>query len=92
MSGDRPPQRVSAAQIADLLARARSITAAGPAADPTQRVAYLIAKAELLARIADQHAENCPCHAAQARQVAADARSSAAQAAALLPDSRKDTT
>jgi hypothetical protein len=90
MSSGRP-QRVSPAEIADLLAWARSVTEAGPAADPTQRAAYLSAKAELLTRIAEQHTENGPCHAAQARQVATAARSSTAQAAVLLPDSGKDT-
>lgn len=68
------------------------MTEAGPAADPTQRAAYLKAKAELLARIAEQHAENCPCHAEQAHQVAIDAHTTAAQAAALLPAPSKDTT
>lgn len=53
MTGGRP-QPVSPAEIADLLAWARSVTETGPAADPTQRVAYLRAKAELLARITAQ--------------------------------------
>ena len=90
MNGGRA-QRVSPAQIADLLAWARSVTETGPAADPTQRAAYLAAKADLLARIADQHADHHPCHAAQARQVAADARTAAEQAAALPPTPDEDT-
>lgn len=45
-------------QIADLLARARALTAAGPHADPAEVAAYLAAKADLLTRIADQHTEH----------------------------------
>ncbi|HEV8560169.1 MAG TPA: hypothetical protein VGR06_27870 [Actinophytocola sp.] len=41
----------SATQIAALLAQARRLTEAGPAADPADRAAYLAAKAALLARI-----------------------------------------
>ncbi len=49
-----PSDRVSTAEIAGLLAWARSLTEAGPAAAPTQRAAYLAAKAALPARVADQ--------------------------------------
>jgi hypothetical protein len=45
----------SPAQIADLLAWARRLIEAGRTADPTVRAAYLAAKADLLARIAEQH-------------------------------------
>jgi hypothetical protein len=45
----------SPAEIADLLAWARRLTEAGPAADPTDRAAYLAAKADLLTRIPAQH-------------------------------------
>jgi hypothetical protein len=51
------PNRVSAAEIADLLAWARSLTDAGPTADPIERAAYQAAKTILLARIADQHTD-----------------------------------
>lgn len=84
------PGPVSITEIADLLARARSLTEAGAAAHPTTRAAFLIAKAELLARIADQHAE-CGCHAEQVRRAAADARATAEHAAALLPTPPKET-
>jgi hypothetical protein len=85
------PGRVTPAEIADLLAWARCLTEAGPAGDPAERAAYLTAKADLLARIADQHPEDHPRHAEQARQVADAAGSSAAQAAALSPILTKDT-
>ena len=51
------PERPSAAEIADLLAWARSLSGAGPDADPADRAAYQKAKTTLLARIADQHAD-----------------------------------
>jgi hypothetical protein len=53
-SGPNPP---TARQIADLLAWARALTQAGPAADPAERAAYLAAKADLLHRITN-HAEH----------------------------------
>jgi hypothetical protein len=43
-----------AAQIATLLAWARSLSEAGSNADPTERAAYQAAKTALLARIAEQ--------------------------------------
>jgi hypothetical protein len=49
-SGDQ----VSTAEIAHLLAWARSLTTAGAGADPTERAAYLAAKTALLARLTDQ--------------------------------------
>jgi hypothetical protein len=52
------PDQVSAAEIADLLAWARSLTKAGPTAHPTERAAYQAAKTTILARIADQHPDN----------------------------------
>jgi hypothetical protein len=45
------PSRVSTAEIADLLAWARSLTEAGRSADPDQRAAYQAAKTALLARL-----------------------------------------
>ena len=44
---------VSTAQIAGLLAWARSLSEAGPAADPDQRAAYQAAKTALLTRLAN---------------------------------------
>jgi hypothetical protein len=80
----------SPAQIADLLSWMRRLSDAGATADPAQRAAYLAAKANLLARIADAHAHEDPHHAAHARQVADQARTTAAQATTPLP-SDKDT-
>jgi hypothetical protein len=51
---------VSTAQIANLLAWARSLSEAGPTADPDQRAAYQAAKATLLTRLADQHPDTDP--------------------------------
>jgi hypothetical protein len=42
---------VSLTEIASLLAWARSLSEAGPAADPAERAAYRAAKTTLLARI-----------------------------------------
>lgn len=47
--------QVTTAEIAHLLAWARSLTTAGAAVDPAERAAYLAAKTALLARITDQH-------------------------------------
>lgn len=44
----------TAAEIAGLLAWARSLSDAGPAADPDQMAAYQAAKTALLARITTQ--------------------------------------
>jgi hypothetical protein len=43
--------QVSAADIAGLLAWTRSLSDAGPSADPAERAAYQAAKTTLLARI-----------------------------------------
>jgi hypothetical protein len=45
----------SPTQIADLLAWARRLTEAGRRGEAADRAAYLAAKADLLARITDQH-------------------------------------
>jgi hypothetical protein len=55
MTGEPSP-----AQIADLIAWARRLTEAGQAADPTDRAAYLAAKADLLARIPARAAAGDP--------------------------------
>lgn len=49
-------QPVTTAEIADLLAWARTLTHSG-GADPARRAAYLTAKADLLARIASEHCD-----------------------------------
>lgn len=46
---------VTIGEIADLLAWARALTEAGPTIDPAQRAAFLTAKHQLLARLADTH-------------------------------------
>ena len=81
-STSSPPDPVTTTEIADLLAWARQLSAGG-SADPTQRAAYLAAKANLLARIADAQAHDHPCHASHAGQVADQTRDIAAQAGAL---------
>jgi hypothetical protein len=78
-----PPSAPSPAEIADLLAWTRRLTHAGATADAAERAAYLAAKADLLARIADAHADDHPGCTTQAQAIAA-------QATALLPI--KDTT
>lgn len=57
-----PRHRVTPRQITDLLAQARHLSEAGPAADPTEVAAYLTAKADLLAAITDpDHHPEPPC-------------------------------
>lgn len=85
-----PAPAPSPAQIADLLSWARRLSTAGASADPAQRAAYLAAKADLLARIADAQADEDPCHAAHTQQVADQAHAMAPQATTLLPPD-KDT-
>ena len=55
MTSQSPADQVSTAEIAHLLAWARSLSDKGPTVDPTERAAYLAAKTALLARITDQH-------------------------------------
>jgi hypothetical protein len=84
-------REVSAAEIAELTAWARSLAQQGAGTDPAQRAAYLAAKAHLLTRIADQHAAEHPCRRTDARQFADEAHAVAAQTAALLPATDKET-
>ncbi len=87
------PQRapVTAAEIADLTAQLRALSPPQPG-DTAARAAFLATKADLLARIADQHSHDGPCdHAAQARQVAAHARVVADHARALVIDAEDNT-
>lgn len=51
---------VSTAEIADLLAWARSLSQAGSSVDPADRATYLAAKTALLARITHQHPDTDP--------------------------------
>jgi hypothetical protein len=75
---------VTVTEIADLLAQLRTLSPPRPS-DTAARAIFLAAKADLLTRIADQHAHDWPCdHAAQARQVAADARIIAERAQAAI--------
>jgi len=62
------------------LARLRSPALGGdPAAYAAEHAALLAHKAELFARIADQHAHTDPAHTGQARQAAERARAAAAR-------------
>jgi hypothetical protein len=75
---------VTAAEIANLLARLRTLS------PPPHGAA---ARAQFLAATADQHAHEWPCdHAAQARQVVADARVVADHARALVEPAGIDAT
>ena len=77
------PTPVTVTEIADLLARARTLSPPRPG-DTAARAAFLAAKADLLARIPDQHAH-------QARQVAADTRAMADPAQAVVEALREDS-
>jgi Lon protease-like protein len=82
---------VTVTEIADLLARLRILSPPQPGA-ATARAEFLAAKADLLARIADQHARDWPCdHAAQVRQVAADAHAMAEHARAATEPTSIDS-
>jgi hypothetical protein len=73
-------QPVTADEIADLLQHIRALSHPA-AADPAARAELLARKADLLARIAEQRADQWTCqHADQARQVAHDAQTVATHA------------
>lgn len=73
-----PP--VTTSEIADLFHRIRELSD-NPTSDPTERAQVLAHKAELLARLATQHADEWTCeHADQAHQLAQEARTLAAHA------------
>jgi hypothetical protein len=82
MTSPPPPDPVTTTEIADLLSWARQLSTARGGVTPTQRAAYLAAKADLLARIAGAHADEHSCHADQTRAVASQA---------TAPQSDKDT-
>jgi hypothetical protein len=60
---DSTADPVSAAEIASLLAWARSLSQAGRSVDPDERATYLAAKTALLARITRQHPDTDPASA-----------------------------
>jgi hypothetical protein len=68
-----PLDPVTTTEISDLLSWARQLSDARGGATPAQRAAYLAAKANLLARLADAHAKEAPRDADPARTVAAQA-------------------
>lgn len=72
------PPRVRPHEIADLASWALSLDRAGARADPGEQAEFLAAKADLLARIADQHAhEWTPEQTERARHVAEQAAQAA---------------
>ncbi len=81
---NRTQRPVTAAEIADLLTRLRTLRTPAQGGDPAEHAAFLSAKADLLTRIADEHTSEPPCgHDAHARHVAAHARLAAAHARTL---------
>jgi predicted trehalose synthase len=72
---------VTTAEIADLWRRIRQLHQQRPA-DPRDQAAVLALNAELLARIADQHAQEWgPCdHTTEAREIASEAEAIAQNA------------
>ena len=77
-------EHVTAAEIADLTRRLRRLHEQHPA-DPREQAAVLARKAELLARIADQRADECgPCDdTTEAREIASEAHAIAENARRL---------
>jgi hypothetical protein len=65
---------VTSGEIAEFLHRLARHRPRVPGGDPAEHAALLAHKAELLTRIADQHAHTDPTHADQARQAAEHAR------------------
>jgi predicted transcriptional regulator len=77
-------EHVTAAEIADLMQRIRHLHEQRPA-DPREQAALLARKAELLARIADQRADEWgPCdYTTEAREIASEAQAIAENARRL---------
>jgi hypothetical protein len=77
-------EHVTAAEIADLMHRIQALHEYRPF-NPVDQAAVLAMKAELLARIADQRAEECgpSDYTTEARDVADEARAIAANATRL---------
>jgi hypothetical protein len=84
-----PP--VTTRETADLLHHIRSLSD-NPTADPAERAETLARKADLLARLAGQRADEWDCeHATQADHLAHDARAIASQSRLnCQPQSRGD--
>jgi outer membrane murein-binding lipoprotein Lpp len=78
MTDPTAPRQVSPRDIADLAAWATRLAHARSRVDPREQVAYLAAKADLLARIVDQLDQDHPHHAEQAHQAADHAATRAA--------------
>ncbi len=70
---------VTAGEIAQFLHRLTRRRPPALGGDPAEHAALLACKADLFARIADQHAHTDPAHAGQARQAAQRARAAAAR-------------
>ena len=70
---------VTAGEIADFLHRLARHRPPALGGDPAEHTTLLAHKAELFARIADQHTHTDPTHADQARQAAERARAAAAR-------------
>ena len=70
---------VTAGEIAQFLHRLTRRRPPALGGDPAEHTALLACKADLFARIADQHAHTDPAHAGQARQAAQRARAAAAR-------------
>jgi hypothetical protein len=83
-----PP--VTVAEIASLLSQLRTLSPPQHG-DTAARTAFLATKANLLARIAAQHARDWTCdHVAHARHVSADALVVAEQAQTVIEPVRPD--
>ena len=65
-----PAQPVTVADIAAFTARLARLRPPALGGDPAEYTALLAHKAELFARIADQHARTDPAHAGEAREIA----------------------
>ena len=70
---------VTAGEIAQFLHRLTRRRPPALGGDPAEHAALLACKADLFARIADQHAHTDPAHTGQARQAAERARAAAAR-------------
>jgi hypothetical protein len=82
--GPPAPGPVTAAEIAEFLHRLARLRPPALGGDRAEHAALLTHKAELFARLADQHTHTDPDHADQAGQAAARARAAAARHAENL--------
>jgi hypothetical protein len=79
-TGSQTTDPVRPREISGPLDWARTITQAGPAADPAEQTAYLAAKADLLARIATTTGDPAAANTAAAASAAARAADSLKEA------------